>query len=299
MRKKLKSFALSVLFFGLLVGISSCGNEDERPTITILTAPTELKVDDITTSSVTLSWKANAEAKSYDILFGNKLLSTNTLSYELTDLDPVTEYEWKLRARTDESAYSTWVDGPKFTTKTPGHVKFGDQTWDVVASYAVIDYDDPFIYMELFSNDPYATGTLEFPFVTFAILGNSVGVYDRQVDGFIAPDGNIDINYFENTALMGEYGDWWADAELENSIEITRIRNSTISGTLKAKMLDVIAYIMFDEFVYKDLEIEFSNIPISETIGSPVKGSVKKESAKKMISNTKKTKDINVNLLGK
>jgi len=279
MKRKLKLLTLGVAFFSLL-GFFSCSGDDDP---TAPAAPTELMASNITASSATLSWVASASAESYEIALGAESFPTSAVIYNLTDLNPNTEYEWKVRAKAGD-LYSEWVVGTKFTTEAPAPsaiVKFGDQTWDVVASYAEINYDDPLIYVELYSNDPEATGTVDFPFVTFAILGNSVGVYDRQVDAFVAPDGNIDINYFENMALMEEWGDWWADPELENSIEITSIENSKISGTLNANIFDVMLYATEFEFDYKVLEIEFSNIPLSQITGtSPVRKFAKKDSPK-------------------
>ena len=137
MRKNLKSLTFSVVFFSLL-GLSSCGNDDpvgptepaEPAEPTVLAPPTDLRVDNITAFTATLSWIGSADAELYEIAWGDKSLLRYTLSYNLKDLDPATEYEWKIRTK-NRDLYSEWVDGPKFTTKTPPHWAGLEGTWTV------------------------------------------------------------------------------------------------------------------------------------------------------------------------
>ena len=129
MRENLKSITLGVIFFSLL-GFSSCSNDPAEPTAPA--GPTELKADNITISSATLSWKEGVGAGLYEISLGDKSFLTNRLSYDLTSLTPGTEYEWSIRSRAGH-LYSEWVNAT-FTTEvppTPPHWAGLEGTWKV------------------------------------------------------------------------------------------------------------------------------------------------------------------------
>ena len=98
-------------------------SQPEGPSTRAPDPPTNLRIADLTKTSVRLRWDAVEEATDYDVSYrrtaggewkavpheGTKLYST------LTGLEPNTEYSWAVRAENDLGA-SAWVYADNFTT---------------------------------------------------------------------------------------------------------------------------------------------------------------------------------------
>jgi hypothetical protein len=80
--------------------------------------PSGLQVDNITSTSATLSWSGSSSAK-FDVQLnpGSKSYSTNSSTLTITSLSPNTTYDWQVRSKSSNGKdTSDWVSGPSFTT---------------------------------------------------------------------------------------------------------------------------------------------------------------------------------------
>jgi len=110
------------LFFLLILSCSS-GGDDSVPAISDTEAPsipTNLKYSTITESSVSLSWTAstdNSSVQSYLIFKNNEnLVSTNSTTYLVTNLDSSTEYTFKVQAKDKAGNISSFSNPVSVTT---------------------------------------------------------------------------------------------------------------------------------------------------------------------------------------
>ncbi|MCY3790922.1 MAG: fibronectin type III domain-containing protein, partial [Gemmatimonadetes bacterium] len=137
-----KTYLLMALLVAL--GLWACDN-NEKPTgpapagkATALDAPTNLRVEAITDTSVRVLWDAAEGATDYKVTYkpavggkwtnlpkGTKLY---TLYTTITNLEPNTAYQWAVLARHSDD-HSSWVLGPDFKTveeETDGQVSIPD-----------------------------------------------------------------------------------------------------------------------------------------------------------------------------
>ena len=102
------------------------GGGGDEPTPTKLDKPTNLKVSDVTTTTVTLSWDAVANANGYTVVVGSTSHNTNTNSITIDNLTASTTYKWSVTAKGNGSTYtdSDAANGSDFTTKTPAPANY-------------------------------------------------------------------------------------------------------------------------------------------------------------------------------
>ena len=88
-------------------------------------APTNLRVENVTTNSATLLWDADDINLSWVINWRasaetswNEVLDLDKTFYELTKLEANTSYIWRVKATCDEERQSGWSEQNKFTTLT-------------------------------------------------------------------------------------------------------------------------------------------------------------------------------------
>ncbi len=88
--------------------------------------PTHLEVDNVTETSVTLSWNENGSATSWEIAYGApgfdpdgaaaNIVTANTNPFTMPNLTPATSYEFYVRAVCSASEQSLWVSQPAAAT---------------------------------------------------------------------------------------------------------------------------------------------------------------------------------------
>jgi len=84
----------------------------------VLAAPTNLAAVDVLTTSVTLKWDTVANAVSYDLMIDSVVYEGVSSPFELTGLQPETQYTWTVRAVGDGETYlnSAFAEPVSFTT---------------------------------------------------------------------------------------------------------------------------------------------------------------------------------------
>jgi hypothetical protein len=245
--------------------------------------PTVLTASSITTTSAVLSWTSNAT--SFEIEVGGNTYPTTANSYTLTGLTPNTVYPWKVRAEKN-TVISDWSSGSSFRTNPTippsATVNFGNQSWK--PNYMAAQYDDPYLTIGLYSNDPNSWATwndVVYPFCEFWVVGNTADNYSES-NGY-APSYEYDIDYFHQTFIdfFGDgsliFGDYWMDVDFPSSINITAIDASTVSGTVNLTLLDLDTWMEsdYETIINVPLSITFANIPITGIApgAAPVPGS--------------------------
>jgi hypothetical protein len=281
MKKISRLYGISLALCGLIC-FSSC-NKDETET---LATPTNLTVSSVTGNSAVLSW--TSDATSFEIKVGDATYTSSANSYSLEDLSQNTTYSWSVKAVKGDIS-SEWVNGLDFVTDRVV-VTFGDQVWSAKATLAIVDFEDPYMQVQLFSTEDafswQSMAEAEYPFFQFYLLGNTAGEYD-EAHGYAPPiDYDFDYyhqNYIDVGALYGlddEWitGDYWVDTDFPSSIEITAINASTVSGTINATLIDVMAYMTDETIINVPLSVSFVDLPVTDiaSLSVPVPGSASK-----------------------
>ncbi len=111
---------------GVTVHYTKVSDGGDDPTPTKLDKPTNLKVSDVTTTTVTLAWDAVANANGYTVVVGSTSHNTNTTSITVENLTASTTYKWSVTAKGNGSTYtdSDAANGSDFTTKTPAPANY-------------------------------------------------------------------------------------------------------------------------------------------------------------------------------
>ena len=152
--------------------------KDSYPTLIIIDLfgrePFALTFHDLTSFSVTIEWPSIPGAKSYDLLYSNKTVSSTIAKALIEDLIPDTDYEFKVRAKIIDTV-AVWSQTLKIRTKkilsinglhsTNKDLSFITLTWNQVEdaeSYEVICNGDiqkintnTCTITELYSDTPY------------------------------------------------------------------------------------------------------------------------------------------------
>ena len=109
-------------FFTFLLLNSLLAGADTTPP----SAPTQLRVTSVTSTSVSLQWRASSDNKKgsglagYDIFEnGSPVASTTSTSFTVTGLSPSTTYQFAVRARDNAGNVSTLSNIVSATTKAP------------------------------------------------------------------------------------------------------------------------------------------------------------------------------------
>ena len=126
------------------IHIDNINMEAVTPTCDI---PTDLAVENITTTTATLSW--NGTASAYDVEYriqGDENWTTNNVTephIDLTDLQPATTYEWQVRSNCgDAIGTSDWATGT-FTTEQLPCIIPTNLSAVVDGNNVTIDWDAP------------------------------------------------------------------------------------------------------------------------------------------------------------
>ncbi|MDP2884617.1 MAG: fibronectin type III domain-containing protein, partial [Ignavibacteria bacterium] len=90
---------------------------DEIPPSDVVSAPTGLRVSDVTATSASVSWTGVGQGVRFEIeVSPGGIRDANASSpYALTSLSPGTQYTWSVKA-SKGNAVSEWIAGPTFTT---------------------------------------------------------------------------------------------------------------------------------------------------------------------------------------
>jgi hypothetical protein len=269
-----------------LVCFFSC-DKDETET---LAAPTNLTVSSVTGNSAVLSW--TSDATSFEIKVGDATYTSNANSYTLENLLQNTTYSWSVKA-VKEDISSEWVNGPDFVTERVV-VTFGSQVWTAKATLAIVDFEEPYMQIQLFSTEDafswQSMADAEYPFFQFYLLGNTVGEYD-EAHGY-APPIDYDFDYYHQSYIdVGELyglddewitGDYWVDIDFPSSIEITAINSSTISGIVNLTLMDIYTWVSsdYETIINVPLTVYFFNLSVIDyaSLSVPVPGSASKSS---------------------
>jgi hypothetical protein len=268
---------------------SSSFTTDEVPDVTP-EAPTDLVVSNIDRNTADFSWTGDATA--YELQWGgnefNDPVVVTATSYTTENLLPGKLYSWRVRAKNGELV-SEWADGEPFlTTPNPSavgaQVRFGNQTWSPAVYGALVDFEDPYIGVELYSSDPNEwRSEPEYPFLQFFVAGNTTGEYS-ETTGY-EPSYDYEVDYYHQDYIdIGELfelgysyiiGDYEIDADFPSSIEITAINASTISGTVNLTLYNIPAYLADETINNVPLTVYFFNLPVTDyaSLSVPVPGS--------------------------
>ena len=131
---------------------STSGGGGSTPTQ--LSAPTDLKVGDITSSGATLSWNAVANASSYvvTIVDGGSYSQSYTVTETtktVSGLTPSTDYLWTVTAVGDGTNYTNSEESEtgEFTTSAPasGGEGDGEETWTLVTNASNLKAGDQIV----------------------------------------------------------------------------------------------------------------------------------------------------------
>ena len=105
---------------------SVCGSDDDNwsasgsfTTLVSCPAPTNLTATNVTAHAATLSWTPTGNEEAWQISVGGdeeNLISSESNSYDLANLDPETTYTVKVRAYCAADDQSAWTDEVTFTT---------------------------------------------------------------------------------------------------------------------------------------------------------------------------------------
>jgi hypothetical protein len=281
MKKISRLYGISLALCGL-VCFFSCDKDEKKETET-LAAPTNLTVSSVTDNSAVLSW--TSDAASFEIKVGDQTHTSSVSSYALANLSPNTTYSWSVKAVKGDIS-SEWVNGPDFVTERVV-VTFGSQVWTAKTMLAIVDFEDPYMQVQLYSTEDafswQSMADVEYPFFQFYLEGNTVGEYD-EAHGYAPPfsydfdyyhQGYIDLGSEEEPYITGDY---WVDTDFQSSIEITAINASTVSGTINATLIDVIAYLTDETITNVPLSVSFVDLPVTDYASLPVPGSASQNS---------------------
>ena len=251
-----------------------------------LPAPTNLQVGNVTYYSAEFSWTGSASSYEFKLTGGNandpenyvdvtETLSATSYTYSL--LNYSTSYTWQVRAKNAET-YSEWANGDGFITadrptQRGAQISFGTYTWSANAFGAIVDFEDPYTQVQLYSSDPSGwetTDDFEYPFFQFFVAGNTADTYS-STNGY-TPSYDYDVDYFHQSFIDiygdGSFitGDYWMDADFPSSIEITEISESAISGTVDLTLIDILTFIEseYETIINVPLTITFLNIPVTD-----------------------------------
>ena len=109
--------------------------------------PFGLNTTNITSNSATLSWSAVNGSVSYDLDYKptttnwwtNAATAITSTSYNLSGLNPLVTYDWKVRANCSSSS-SAYRLGPQFTTQNPCGIPSGLSTTNITPSSATLSW---------------------------------------------------------------------------------------------------------------------------------------------------------------
>jgi hypothetical protein len=270
MKQLSKLFGISLALCGL-VCFSSCNKDEEVET---LAAPTILTASSVTDNSAVLSW--TSDAPSFEIKVGSGTYTSSASSYNLEDLSPSTTYSWSVKA-VKGAISSEWAEGPAFSTVAPipsATVTFGTQVWSAKATRAIVDFEDPYMQVQLYSTENSSLESMddaEYPIFQFFVAGNTVNNYS-DANGF-TPSWDYDVDYYHQTYIdLGDeeepwyVGDYWMDTDFPSSIDITAIDASTVSGTVNLTLMDIITFINsgYETVINVPLSVAFVNLPVTD-----------------------------------
>ncbi len=117
-------------------GVIDIGAYENQTTLPSCGAPTDVLVDNVTSTSAYVSWTENGDASAWEIEYGESgfiqgegtvILDNNGILGEtLTDLVSATEYDVYVRAICDDGA-SDWAGPVTFNTQEMGTIEFDNQ----------------------------------------------------------------------------------------------------------------------------------------------------------------------------
>ena len=232
--------------------------------------PTNLTASSATSNSAVLSW--TSDAPSFEIEVGSQTYTSSASSYTVKFLTSSTTYSWKVKAVNGEIS-SEWATGSDFATGySPATVTFGSQVWSANATLAIVDFEDPYMQVQLYSTDPSSWESMndvEYPFFQFFVLGNTVDNYS-ETNGY-TPSYEYDVDYYHQTYInFGDeedpwyVGDYWLDSDFPSSINITAVNASTISGTVNLTLIDVYTYDLTGAIINVPLSVAFADLPVTD-----------------------------------
>ena len=120
--KTSKFFLLGLLSLGLV--FTSCKDDDDTPPTVTCPTPTDVTVDNATSTSVTLSWTSSGS--SWTIEYGESeftlgsgtQVEADTKPFTITGLDPQTDYRFYVRNNCSDGA-SAFSSGVDYSTPSP------------------------------------------------------------------------------------------------------------------------------------------------------------------------------------
>jgi hypothetical protein len=117
--------------------------------------PTELDVDEVTTTSAVVTW--TSEATSFDIEVNDEMMQNVTSPYTLENLVPGTVYSVRVRANCGDNDYSDWTSAGYFYTLCESFAlpyEYGFETDDILCwSYASASSNNGIGRINMTSND--------------------------------------------------------------------------------------------------------------------------------------------------
>ncbi|MDR1792933.1 MAG: fibronectin type III domain-containing protein [Bacteroidales bacterium] len=266
----MKKYVKLSLMALVVVGLCSC-NKDEK-----VSAPTLLSVTNITPTGATLTWSGDADE--YEVSVGTLAKTSKSTSLEVTDLQPNTEYTWKVRAKKG-SNLSEWAEGPKFTTSGANatvKVNFNGQTWTAekvdcsiqgglltIVAYSSLDTTAWHPFLRFRCNQQVGTESNLYKLASIPSLGEG---YCQYADQFIF---NLQIPGY------GEFlcCDW---VTLDGSFTVSEIEGTYLSGTGAFTMLEIVPYLQSMQtdpsnpvVNTKMMSIELNNVAITNASAIP------------------------------
>lgn len=233
--------------------------------------PTGLSMTDLTWHGATFSWEG--QAAKYELVTDDRKFEVTGHTFTVEDLEPETEYQWRVRAILEADSYSEWANGTVFETLPLPTMRIrvtfdGQETEFNYAETLKATYsgESAFIF-GLFYDLELDTEGIILPCLRFSCdpeVGktNDPYNYKTSVSHFFE---YYDENYMDAPIQDGDgyaFGNWWSKSGTVNITSITEHElGNYVSGV--AEMTLENAYDINDGVATpetKTIKVEFDNI---------------------------------------